>query len=34
MSKIQSNDQIRLARMESICNQIINEMEEVIADGT
>ena len=30
MSKIQSNDQIRLARMESICNQIKSEMDEVM----
>lgn len=30
MSKIQSNDQIRLARMESICNQIKSEMEDVM----
>ena len=30
MSKIQSNDQIRLARMESICNHIKCEMEDVM----
>lgn len=30
MSKIQSNDQIRLARMESICNQLKSEMEDVM----
>ena len=30
MSKIQSNEQIRLARMESICNQIKSEMEDVM----
>ena len=30
MSKIQSNDQIRLARMESICNQIKSEMDDVM----
>lgn len=30
MSKIKSNEQIRLARMESICNQIKSEMEDVI----
>ena len=30
MSNIKSNDQIRLARMESICNQIKSEMEEVM----
>ena len=30
MSKIQSNDQIRLARMESICNKLKSEMEDVM----
>ena len=30
MAKIQSNDQIRLARMESVCNQIKSEMEDVM----
>ena len=30
MSKIQINDQIRLARMESICNQIKSEMDDVM----
>ena len=30
MGKIQSNEQIRLARMESICNQIKSEMEDVM----
>ena len=30
MSKIQSNEQIRLARMEAICNQIKSEMEDVM----
>ena len=30
MSKIQSNDQIRLARMESICNQLKSEMDDVM----
>ena len=30
MSKIQSNDQIRLARMEAVCNQLKSEMEEVM----
>ena len=30
MSNIQTNDQIRLARMESICNQIKSEMEDVM----
>lgn len=30
MSKIQYNDQIRLARMESICNQLKSEMEDVM----
>ena len=30
MSKIQSNEQIRLARMESICNQIKSEMDDVM----
>ena len=30
MSKIQPNDQIRLARMEAICNQIKSEMEDVM----
>lgn len=30
MSKIRPNDQIRLARMESICNQIKSEMEDVM----
>ena len=30
MSKIQSNNQIRLARMESICNQIKSEMDDVM----
>ena len=30
MSKIQSNEQIRLARMEAICNQIRSEMDDVM----
>lgn len=30
MSKIKSNEQIRLARMESICNQIKSEMDDVM----
>lgn len=30
MSKIQSNDQIRLARMEAVCNQIKSDMEDVM----
>ena len=30
MSKIQPNEQIRLARMESICNQIKSDMEDVM----
>ena len=30
MGKIKSNDQIRLARMESICNQIKSEMDDVM----
>lgn len=30
MSKIQSNEQIRLARMESICNQIKSDMDDVM----
>ena len=30
MSKIQTNEQIRLARMESICNQIKSEMDDVM----
>ena len=30
MSKIKSNDPIRLARMESICNQLKSEMEDVM----
>ena len=30
MSKIQANEQIRLARMESICNQIKSEMDDVM----
>ena len=30
MRKIQSNEQIRLARMESICNQIKSEMDDVM----
>ena len=30
MGKIQSNEQIRLARMESICNQIKSEMDNVM----
>ena len=30
MSKVQSNDQIRLARMEAVCNQIKSEMEDVM----
>ena len=30
MSKIQSNDQIRLARMEAVCNQIRSEMDDVM----
>ena len=30
MSNIKSNEQIRLARMESICNQIKSEMDDVM----
>lgn len=30
MSKIQTNEQIRLARMEAICNQIRSEMDDVM----
>lgn len=30
MSNIQNNDQIRLARMEAICNQIRSEMDDVM----
>ena len=30
MSKIQSNEQIRLARMEAICNQLRSEMDDVM----
>ncbi len=30
MSKIQTNDQVRLARMEAICNQIRSEMDDVM----
>lgn len=30
MSKIKSNEQIRLARMESICNQIKSDMDDVM----
>ena len=30
MSKIQSNDQMRLARMEAVCNQIKSEMDDVM----
>lgn len=30
MSKIQNNEQVRLARMESICNQIRSEMNDVM----
>lgn len=30
MSKIQSNEQIRLARMEAVCNQIRSEMDDVM----
>lgn len=30
MRKIQSNDQIRLARMEAVCNQIRSEMDDVM----
>ena len=30
MGKVQSNDQIRLARMEAVCNQIKSEMEDVM----
>lgn len=30
MSKIQSNEQIRLARMEAVCNQIKSEMADVM----
>ena len=30
MSKIQNNEQMRLARMESICNQIRSEMDDVM----
>ena len=30
MAKIQSNEQMRLARMEAVCDQIRSEMEEVM----
>ena len=30
MSKLQSNDQIRLARMEAVCNQLKSEMDDVM----
>lgn len=30
MSKVQNNEQVRLARMESICNQIRGEMDDVM----
>lgn len=30
MNKVQSNDQIRLARMEAVCNQIKSEMDDVM----
>ena len=30
MSKIQTNEQIRLARMESICNRLRSEMDDVM----
>lgn len=30
MSKIQSNEQIRLARMEAVCNQLRSEMDDVM----
>lgn len=30
MSKVQNNEQVRLARMESICNQIRSEMDDVM----
>lgn len=30
MSKIQNNEQLRLARMESVCNQIRSEMDDVM----
>lgn len=30
MSKIQNNEQIRLARMEAVCNQLRSEMDDVI----
>ena len=30
MSKIQANNEIRLARMEAVCNQIKSEMDEVL----
>lgn len=30
MGKIQNNEQIRLARMEAICNQIKSEMDDVM----
>lgn len=30
MSKVQNNEQVRLARMEAICNQIRGEMDDVM----
>ncbi len=30
MSKIQNNEQVRLARMEAVCNQIRSEMDDVM----
>lgn len=33
MSKLQINEQMRLARMEAICNQIRSEMDEVLQNA-
>lgn len=33
MNKIPSNEQIRLARMEAVCDQIRSEMEDVMRKG-
>lgn len=33
MSKVQSNEQMRLARMEAICNQIRCEMDDVLRNA-
>ena len=33
MSKILNNDQVRLARMEAICNQLRSEMDDVVKNA-